>query len=472
MRLLLSLFIALAAFSSFLIGQTQNPPSAAELAEIAARGRALAEYDQAAWHAGDAVEALHLVRAMVQLYVARKTPSGWTVAYGTFDPARTRFLISYEAKQGANPIEYTVVKHDPVIEDTDFYFHAASAMEVALKDFYASPHPERPYNISVLPVKTGEWYVYAIPAQQESAILPYGGDMRYTVSGDGVKILDRRQMHKTVLEESRPADGSQPHFDFHSHILSDVPEDSDIFYAMTRKAQQGEWVATQKYVYEITPDFSFVYLGNTKNVAAFLSNNDCRSIASHANLCAEKSDSLRLYLISFLWRLTELLPEAWPLQPSASFENATCKDGQIWITLKLSLRNVGDSDLVLSRAFAGNWIQARFANNPADLLSGKYETMLFTAIVPNLEPSNDNSFAPLSSGKAIEVSKEIPLKGLDPKGKNVAQLLIITWFTGDEKPPKQIVDRYAKSGTLFTDSVLTGPLPFTLDPKLVESCKK
>jgi hypothetical protein len=472
MRLLLSLFIALAAFSSFLIGQTQNPPSAAELAEIAARGRALAEYDQAAWHAGDAVEALHLVRAMVQLYVARKTPSGWTVAYGTFDPARTRFLISYEAKQGANPIEYTVVKHDPVIEDTDFYFHAASAMEVALKDFYASPHPERPYNISVLPAKTGDWYVYAIPGQQEWSILPFGGDLRYTVSGDGVKVIDRRQMHKTVLEESRPAKGSQPDFGFHSHILSDVPEDSDIFYAMTRKAQQGEWVATRKYVYEITPDFSFVYLGNTKDVAAFLSNNDCHNLATHANLCAEKSDSLRLNVISFLWRLTELLPEAWPLQPSASFENANCKDGQIWITLKLSLRNVGDSNLLLSRAYAGNVIQARFANSPADLISEKYEILGFISLDPKIDKSNDDSFAPLSPGEVIERSKEVPLISLDPKGKNVAQLLVYTWFTGDEKPPKQIVDRYAKSGTLFTDSVLTGPLPFTLDPKLVESCKK
>jgi hypothetical protein len=472
MRRYLVLFFTLAAFSGFLRGQMEQPPTSAELAEIAARGRALAEYDQAAWHAGDAVEALHPVRATVARYVARKSPSGWTVAYGVFDPAHTHFLISYEAKQGANPIEYIVVKHDPVIEDTDFYFHAASAMEIVLKDFYASPHPERPYNISVLPAKTGDWYVYAIPAQQEWSILPYGGDLRYTISGEGAKIIDRRQMHKTVFEESRPADGKQPDFGYHSHILSDVPEDSDIFYAMTRKAQQGEWVATQKYVYEITPDFLFVYLGNTKDVAAFLSNNDCHSLATHTNLCAEKSDALRLHMISFLWRLTELLPEVWPLAPSASFENATCKDGQIWITLKLSLRNVGNSTLLLSRAYVGNVIQARFANSPADLISEKYEKLGFISLDPKIDKSNDDSFAPLLPGEVIERSKEVPLISLDPKGKNVAQLLIYTWFAGDEKLPKELVDHYAKSGTLFTDSVLTGPLPFTLDPKLVESCKK
>jgi hypothetical protein len=472
MRHILFVTLALVALSGGAIGQTERPPTAEELAEVAARGQALAEYDQAAWHAGDAVEALHPAGTTVQRYVARKTPSGWTVAYGVFDPAHTRFLISYEAKQGANPIEYTVVKNDPAIEDTDFYFHAASAQETAMKDFNASPHPERPYNISVLPAKTGDWYVYAIPAQQDLAILPFGGDLRYTVSFDGAKILERRQMHQTVLEQSAPPNGVRPDFYFHTHILSDLPEDSDIFYAMTRRTERGEWVATKKYMYEITPDFSLVYLGNTKDVAAFLSNNDCHSFAPHARLCAEKSDSLRLHLISFLWRLTELLPEAWPLAPNASFENASCKDGQIWITLKLSLQNVGDSDLIISRAVAGNWIQARFANNPADLLSGKYEKLLFVAIVPNLKPSNDDSFAPLDRGNAIEVSKEVPLMGLDPKDKNVAQLLVYTWFPGDDKPPKELVDRYAKSGTLFTDSVLTGPLPFTLDPKLVESCKK
>jgi hypothetical protein len=468
----LALFFTLAAFSRLLHGQMEQPPTSTELAEIAARGQALAEYDQAAWHASDAVEVLHPPAETVQRYVARKTPAGWIVCWGYFDKAHTRFLISYEAKQGVIPTEYTVVKHDPVIEDTDYYFHAATALETARKDFFSNKHPARPYNISVLPDKAGGWYIYAIPAQQDLAILPYGGDLRYTISGDGVKILDRRQMHRSVQEESMPSDGSRPFFGFHSHILSDVPEDSDIFYAMTRKAQQGEWVATQKYAYEITPDFSFVYLGNTKDVAAFLSNNDCHSLATHTNLCTEKSDSLRIYLISFLWISTGLLHEAWPLQPSASFENASCKDGQIWITLKLSLRNVGDSDLLLSRAVAGNWIQARFANRPADLISEKYEKLVFASIDPDLKPSNDDSFAPLASGKSLEITKELPLIGLDPKGKNVARLLVFTWFPGDEKPPKELVDRYAKSGTLFTDSVLTGPLPFKLDPKLVESCKK
>lgn len=472
MRHIVFAAFALAALSCNVVGQSGKPPTSDELAEIAARGRALAEYDQAAWHAGDAVEALHPTAETVRRYVARKAPAGWTVAWGYFDPAHTRFLITYEANQGAKPTEFTVVKHDPPIEDVDFYFHAASALETARRDFYPSAHPARPYNISVLPAKTGDWYVYAIPAQQDLAILPYGGDLRYTISSDGAKILDRRQMHKSVQEESVPESGERPYFGYHIHILSDVPEDSDIFYAMTRKAQQGEWVASQKYMYEITPAFSLEYLGETKNVAEFLSKRDCRSIGTHANLCADSFDAMRLKLLSSLWRLSDILSEAWPLAPSASFENASCKDGQIWLTLKVSLRNVGDRDVVLSRAVAGNWIQARFANSPADLISGKYEKLVFAAIDPKVNSSNDDSFAPLAPGKTFERSKEVPLAGLDPKGKSVFQLLVYTWFPGDEKPSMQLLDSYAKSGILYTEPVLTEPLPFVLDPKLVDSCRK
>jgi hypothetical protein len=471
MRHLLLVTFALAAFSGGALSQTEKPPTAEELTEIAARGQALAEYDQAAWHASDAVEPLHPAPEIVQHYVARKTPAGWIVDWGYFDKTHTRFLITYEAKQSASPTEFVVVKHDPPLEDADFCFHAASALETARKDFAASAHPARPYNISVLPARTGEWYVYAIPAQQVLAILPYGGDLRYTVSFDGTKILDRRQMHQTVQEESLPLNGGRPYFNFHSHVLSNTPEDSDIFYAITRKAEQGEWVATKKYTYEITPDFSLRYMGETIHVAELLGKRDCRSIGAHADMCADKSDGTRLMTLSALWRLIGLLPEAWPLKPSASFENALCKNGQIWLTLKVSLRNVGDSDLVISRAVTGNWIQARFADSPADLIAGKYEKLVFAAIDPELNSLNDDSFAPLSPGKALEMNKELPLIGLDPKGKSVVQFLIYTWFPGDEKPPKQVLDRFANSGTLFTDSVLTDALPFTLDPKLVESCK-
>ena len=52
----ISLLAILGVVLAGINAQTVEAPSAAELAEITERGRALAEYDQAAWHATDAVQ--------------------------------------------------------------------------------------------------------------------------------------------------------------------------------------------------------------------------------------------------------------------------------------------------------------------------------------------------------------------------------------------------------------------------------
>jgi len=40
----------------------------------------------------------------------------------------------------------------------------------------------------------------------------------------------------------------------HSHVLSDVPEDSDVFYVLTRKPPMSEFVGTQTAIYEVKAD--------------------------------------------------------------------------------------------------------------------------------------------------------------------------------------------------------------------------
>src|SRR3569833_2634826 len=56
--------------------------SQAELAAISARGRMLYEYDQAAWHATDAVLATNPPRVLLGMYIAHKTDAGWEVVFG------------------------------------------------------------------------------------------------------------------------------------------------------------------------------------------------------------------------------------------------------------------------------------------------------------------------------------------------------------------------------------------------------
>src|SRR5688500_15484404 len=65
-----------------------------ELDAITARGRLLAEYDQASWHATDAVMALRPDVSAVRGYLARRRSDGlWEVVFGRLDGSRENFLI-------------------------------------------------------------------------------------------------------------------------------------------------------------------------------------------------------------------------------------------------------------------------------------------------------------------------------------------------------------------------------------------
>lgn len=65
--------------------------------DVTARGRALYEYDQAAWHATDAVQATNPPTQGLGRYIARKSDTGWKVAFGHLNDARDKFLVAYEA---------------------------------------------------------------------------------------------------------------------------------------------------------------------------------------------------------------------------------------------------------------------------------------------------------------------------------------------------------------------------------------
>jgi hypothetical protein len=119
------------------------------------------------------------------MWRGKQTQVGW-LHWGRFNDAGTRFLITYEAQQKGESIDYTVIKHDPPVEDQDYYFRAAKAQELARGAFYGEFKPTRPYNISVLPAANEQWYVYAIPGQTDAAVLPYGGDVRYTISAEQI----------------------------------------------------------------------------------------------------------------------------------------------------------------------------------------------------------------------------------------------------------------------------------------------
>jgi hypothetical protein len=250
-RTVLAALLLVASVTSFgqKAEQENKVPTAFDLQAITARGKILEEYDVAAWHATDVVQDMKPEKGSTRYYIAKKTGAGWIVVFGRLNETQNKFLVVYQATQGTKPEFFTAKRFDPPVEDTDFYLHAAIAFDAALKDLGPV---NRPYNAYAIPSEKAQLYVYLLPAQTENDIYPLGGDVRYTFSADGSRILEKRQMHQSILEfkvdKTRVAG-------WHTHVLTLSPEDSDVFYVLTRKPSIPEYVGTlDRKIYVVQPD--------------------------------------------------------------------------------------------------------------------------------------------------------------------------------------------------------------------------
>jgi hypothetical protein len=242
----------------------EKPPIASdvELAAISARGRLLYEYDQAAWHSTDAVQATRTSKESIGRYIARKKDAGWEVVWGNLNEARDEFLIRVIATQGASPHEFAVKSLDVPRSDTEFYLSAARAIEIAIKSYHG--FADRPYNTAVLPAPAGQLYVYLVPGQTEDDNYPLGSDVRFLVSADGNSIIETRQLHKSIIPKASIPAGAQIAAGTHTHFLSDIPEDSDVLCVLTRKPSIPEYVVTQVAIYVVNADGSIRFVQRMK----------------------------------------------------------------------------------------------------------------------------------------------------------------------------------------------------------------
>jgi len=252
--LLAALTVALLFTASALSTKAQEaaPPTAEQLAAITERGRLLYEYDQAVWHASDAVQMANPKNVDGQRYIAKKENGKWTVVFGKLNEDRSRFDISYQADEQATLRQFAMRQEPAGRQDNGFFLYAARAIEVAIKDFGAA---NRPYNVAVLPAPAEQLYVYLYPAQTKARVYPLGGDVRYLLNAEGTKIVEKRQMHKTIIETS-VAPGKKVVSGIHTHVLSELPEDTDVFHVLTQDPPLPEFVGTRHFMYKISADGS------------------------------------------------------------------------------------------------------------------------------------------------------------------------------------------------------------------------
>ena len=86
--------------------------------------------------------------------------------------------------------------------------------------------------------------------------------MRYLVSKDGARIVEKRRLHLTVLPFSAPAEGESPVATTHTAVLRDVPEDTDVFLVVSKKPPLPHYVIMKRFLYRIDVDGSITFLGN------------------------------------------------------------------------------------------------------------------------------------------------------------------------------------------------------------------
>jgi len=230
-----------------------------ELNGIATRGKQIARYDVAAWHATDAVKALEPKPGGTTHYVATEAGGRWRVVFGRLDETRSKFLAEYEATEGSGATEFTAKKLDPPREETGFVLSCARAIDTARADF--GPR-DRPYNVAVVPASSGQMYVYVLPAQTDVGIYPLGGDVRYLIAPDGITIIEKREMHRAIIEFKSPPSG-KVETSFHTAVLDDIPEDTDVFHVLARSPSVPELVLTPEYVYQVKADGTIWYVGTT-----------------------------------------------------------------------------------------------------------------------------------------------------------------------------------------------------------------
>jgi hypothetical protein len=226
-----------------------------ELDAITARGRLLAQYDQASWHATDAVMVLRPDTSAVRGYLARRRSDGlWEVVFGRLDGSRENFLIAYRAVQrGPGETSYTATTLSPREGDADWYARAARALDVARGAFGSV---SRPYNAMVIPASAdGDWFVYVVPASTRPGVYPHGGDARYHVSRDGRTLIAQRRLHNAVLEYAiATAQGQRPVAGSHTAVLDDRPEDTDVFHVLSREPKLPEYIASKSYFFRVDVD--------------------------------------------------------------------------------------------------------------------------------------------------------------------------------------------------------------------------
>lgn len=242
--------IALLAVSN---AYAQVTPDASAISEVNRLGALLHAYDQAAWHGTDAVMPMLQddteLDVRVRGYVVKQTNEGWAVGFGRLTEDGSAFAVAFEAVLDETYTALEAVAYTQAERRTGFYHRAMVARDSAMARF-EPPEPVT-YNTAVIPGSNEVLYVYLLPAQPEVRVYNLGADHRYTFDLNTNTITESKRLHNAILTLDLRAD--PPPVSFASAVLTDIPTETDVFYARSRPpAADGKvnhYVMTEAWVF-------------------------------------------------------------------------------------------------------------------------------------------------------------------------------------------------------------------------------
>jgi hypothetical protein len=197
-------------------------------------GGEIYDQDQAAWHATDALNALHpladLQKEKVQGWIVETRPTGALVRFicdGAGGPE-----AAYDVSYTSGTPTVSVPSNRNLIEEEKVQYGARS---LALKS--VTQRCGDSYNTVVLKDPEGPgWLAWALASTHDPSLIMAGGHHRLTISADGKTVLRTDLLSRTCNAiKNEPKAGSKPEAIITTQLVSPLPVETFFFLSLQHR---------------------------------------------------------------------------------------------------------------------------------------------------------------------------------------------------------------------------------------------
>jgi proteasome lid subunit RPN8/RPN11 len=118
------------------------------------------------------------------------------------------------------------------------------------------------YSAKAFQEPDGNITVYLIPVSNNPETILIGGDFKVSISKDKSTVLNKTEIHKTILRTNKipqQAVGS-----FHTHVLSGLPSETDVALTLQNPILAPMYIIGQTWMFKIDKEGKITLLGKTK----------------------------------------------------------------------------------------------------------------------------------------------------------------------------------------------------------------